>query len=214
MHDARVVAVHVSCSMQFLSLVTRSVLTDMHLFPGKESGHKTTLPNFLKARSGELRAEFSTLSHEQKGALLTDFLQAKAEAAERDDATKKISNITITKAVNAKLHNILSMVRMVCFFHIIRITRCSARSSIKCFKPRFFFSTAVVILHIHISLEYLQRMVQGSGSRMLTLDAVRLVLPQGRWRAIRYQDVLDGPRRTRVVRIIIFLLIFTPDMLG
>jgi len=128
----------------FASLVTRSVVTDMHLFPGKASGHKTTLPNFLKARSGELSAEFSTLSDEQKDALLTDFLQAKAE---RDDATKKISNVAISKAVNAKLHNISSMVSIVFIYssHIKHITRCSARSSIKCFKLRPFFSTAVVI---------------------------------------------------------------------
>lgn len=73
---------------------------------GKDTGHKTTLPDLLKARSGELKAEFGTLSHEQKGTLLKNFLQAKAE---RGDETKKISNVAITKAVNAKLHNISSM---------------------------------------------------------------------------------------------------------
>jgi hypothetical protein len=85
----------------------------MRLFPGKESGPKTTLPNFLKAQSGELSAEFSTLSHEQKDALLTDFLQVKAE---RNDATKKISNVAISKAVDAKLHNISAMVSIVFLF--------------------------------------------------------------------------------------------------
>jgi hypothetical protein len=97
----------------FVSLVDRSVVTDMHLFPGKESGQKMTLPNLLKTQSEELSAEFSMLSHEQKGTLVADFLQAKAE---RDNVPKKISNVAIGKAVDAKLHNISSMVSIENFF--------------------------------------------------------------------------------------------------
>jgi hypothetical protein len=76
------------------------------VFLDKEQGHKTTLPTFLKARSDELSVEFNLLSSEEKGALLTDFLQAKAER----DATKKPSNVAISKAIEAKVHKITSIV--------------------------------------------------------------------------------------------------------
>lgn len=53
------------------------------------------------------------LSSEEKGALLTDFLQAKAErdAIKKErDATKKPSNVAISKAIEAKVHKITSIV--------------------------------------------------------------------------------------------------------
>jgi hypothetical protein len=83
------------------------------IFLGKEKGKMITLPNFLKAHSSELRTEFDALSNEEKGALHASYLEAKDE---KENTLMRISNIAISKAVDAKMQHITAMVCSCSFY--------------------------------------------------------------------------------------------------
>jgi len=76
------------------------------------------LLQLLKQRSDELSMEFGKLSNEEKEDLLTRHLQSKAESV---DTTKKLSNVAVSRAVNAKLTLITNM---VCTISNIFVTHC------------------------------------------------------------------------------------------
>ncbi len=77
------------------------------LFLGIDRGQMTTLPNFLKAHSSELRTEFSMLSYQEKDSLVADHLEAKDE---KENVPTRLSNVAISKAVDAKMQCITTMV--------------------------------------------------------------------------------------------------------
>ena len=67
---------------------------------GKEPGCKMTLPQLLQDHSEMLSAKFNKLSKEEKEASRMAFLEAREE---QETVPKRLSNVAVSKAVNAKL---------------------------------------------------------------------------------------------------------------
>jgi hypothetical protein len=77
------------------------------IFSGKESGNKTTLREYLLEHSKEVSTEFSALSSDERDALLVAHCQAKRE---KENSAKKLSNVSISKAVDSKIRLVTSTV--------------------------------------------------------------------------------------------------------
>src|SRR5713226_7958253 len=88
-------------------VLTVSPVRHLTLLLGKDRGQMTTLPSFLKACSSKLRMEFSTLSHEEKGLLIVSHLEMKDE---KENTLIRLSNVVISKTVDAKMQCITAMV--------------------------------------------------------------------------------------------------------
>ena len=74
-----------------------------------------TLPVFLKTHL-ELRAQFNTLSDNEKEALLSDYLQDKEE---KGDIPKKLSNTSLSKIIDFQIRHITSTVCSACYPDIL-----------------------------------------------------------------------------------------------
>jgi len=70
------------------------------IFLGKESRNKTTLREYLQEHSKEVSTEFSAFSSDERDALLMAHCQAKRE---KENCMKKLSNVSISKAVDSKI---------------------------------------------------------------------------------------------------------------
>jgi hypothetical protein len=88
------------------------------IFLGKEKGKRITLPTFLKANSSELKTEFGALLEEDKNTFLTSYREAKDE---KENTPLRVSNIAISKAVNAKMERITAMVCSYYCFEMLLI---------------------------------------------------------------------------------------------
>ncbi len=88
-------------------VLTVSPVRHLTLLLGKDRGQMTTLPSFLKVHSSELRIEFSMLSHEKKGSLIVSYLEMKDE---KENTSIRLSNVAISKEVDAKMQCITAMV--------------------------------------------------------------------------------------------------------
>ena len=130
------------------------------IYVGKEQGSRTTLPEFLKEHANKLSAEYSILSPSEKEALLANYLEAKEEK----NTTKRLSNISVSKAVDSKLQRITSI---VCTYHIfstiLTFHNNSVRTSTGCTRLRLWCFSAVVKLPILTPLAHLQRRELGNG---------------------------------------------------
>jgi hypothetical protein len=84
------------------------------IFSGKESGNKTTLRNYLQEHSKEVSTEFSALPNDERAALLAAHHEAKRE---KENTTKKLSNVSISKAVDSKIRLVTST---VCSYHFLQ----------------------------------------------------------------------------------------------
>lgn len=91
--------------MLFPSLLIRSF--NRRYILGKEKGYMTTMPMLLKAHGPELSAEYHALTHDEKDALLSDYLQTKEE---KEATPKKLSNISLGKIVDFRIRHITSTV--------------------------------------------------------------------------------------------------------
>lgn len=109
----------------------------------KRIGERTTLPEFLKSYSNNqtLKDEFGAYDKDE---LLDDYREAKKA---KEATAMRAGNISISKAVNAKLHSIVAYVRL-CSYHLAYILPLpSAKNSTIHLAPRLpFFSVAAVFL--------------------------------------------------------------------
>ena len=95
-----------------LPLPSLDALTHSIPLLDKEWGKKTTLPEFLHSNSKALKAEFHGFNDDDKEVLLLEYLEAKEE---KDKAAKNLSNISVSKIVNAKMKLIATAVCLLFF---------------------------------------------------------------------------------------------------
>ena len=88
------------------------------IFLGKERGDMITLPDFLKTYKSELKTEFSALLDEEKSAILASYTEAKED---KENLSMRVSNVSISKAVDAKMQRITAM---VCLYYCLDILIC------------------------------------------------------------------------------------------